>query len=348
MRNLAQATHYHELRITNYALGVMNTRLISVLLIAAAGLSIGGCGVTSFLVTPVSSSTELREETVREGSGFLPAKIVIIEVEGTLVNARTGGLLQAQENGVSLFVQQLEKAEQDPAVKAVVLRVNSPGGTVSASDLLYQTVLRFKEKTHKPVIASAQEVAASGAYYLSCAADKIVVQPTSVVGSIGVIFETFDISGTMAKIGARSDVIKSGPLKDMGSLFKPLTGDERAVMQGMVDEYFARFKDIVKTGRKLDDARVAAVSDGRVFSGARAVELGLADQTGLLEDALELARKMGNAPAAKVVLYKRPYGYGGSIYADTSVRPPQTNVVELNLLPTRATLPTGFYYLWNP
>jgi len=155
----------------------------------------------SFLITPVSSNQSLKEVIVEEGTGggFLSSgnKIVIIEVEGMLLNAKTGGFLQAQENDVSLFAQQLKKAEKDPAVKAIVLRVNSPGGTVSASDLMYDEVKRFKQLTNKPVVASAQDIVASGAYYVSCSADKIVVQPTSVIGSIGVIFNTFDLSGTL-------------------------------------------------------------------------------------------------------------------------------------------------------
>lgn len=307
-----------------------------------------GCGMPSFLVTPVSSSTELREEVVQRGSGVFPSKIVIIEVEGMLLNARNGGILQPQENDVSLFAQQLDRAERDPAVKALVLRVNSPGGTVSASDSMYQTLVKFKERSHKPVVASAQDVSASGAYYVSCAADKIVAQPTSIVGSIGVIFNSFDVSETMSKIGVRSEAIKSGPLKDMGSPFKPLGQPERAVMQGMVDEFYARFKDIVKSNRHLDDATLAAVSDGRVFTGSRAVEVHLADQLGYLPDAIELAKQLGNAPGAETLLYKRPFGYGGSIYAQGSPTSPRANVIQLNLSPDRALLPTGFYYLWEP
>src|SRR4051794_18664883 len=160
---------------------------------------LSGC-MPSFLITPVSSNQSLKEVTVEEGTGggFLSSqsKIVIIEVEGMLLNARTGGFLQAQENDVSLFAQQLKKAEQDGAVKAIVLRINSPGGTVSASDLMYEEVLRFKQRSKKVVVASAQDIAASGAYYVACSADKVVVQSTSVVGSIGVIFNTFDFSGS--------------------------------------------------------------------------------------------------------------------------------------------------------
>src|SRR6266568_1686102 len=320
------------------------------LLISSLLCILPGC-VPSFLITPVSSNQSLREVTADEGSGggLLGGgnKIVIVEVEGMLLNAKTGGFLQAQENDVSLFAQQLKKAEKDPAVKAIVLRINSPGGTVSASDLMYNEVLRFKERSKKIVVASAQDVVASGAYYVACAADKIVVQPTSVIGSIGVIFNTFDLSGTLDKVGARTNVIKSGPLKDMASPFKPMDDNERAVMQGMVNEYYGLFKSIVKNNRKLDDTTLAAVSDGRVFTGLRSVELHLADQAGLLPDAIQLAKDLSHSPGARVVLYKRPYGYSGSIYAHAQEEPPKTNVTELNLLP-RTFLPTGFYYLWNP
>jgi len=321
------------------------------LLISLLFLILPGC-MPSFLITPVSSNQSLREVTVEDGTdgGFLSAgnKIVIIEVEGMLLNAKTGGFLQAQENDVSLFAQQLKKAEKDPAVKAIVLRVNSPGGTVSASDLMYDEVKRFKKLTNKPVVASGQDIVASGAYYVSCSADKIVVQPTSVIGSIGVIFNTFDLTGTMDKIGARTNVIKSGPLKDMGSPFKAMDDNERAVMQGMVNEYYGLFKSIVKSNRKLDDVTLAAVTDGRVFTGSRSVELHLADQAGLLPDAIQLAKDLSHSPGARVVLYKRPYGYSGSIYAHSQEEPPKASVTEFNLIAPRTFLPTGFYYLWNP
>lgn len=312
------------------------------------GMVVGGCGAPSFLVTPVSSSTKLREEIVAEGRGWCPDKVVIIEVEGMIVNARSGGFLQARENKVSLFAQQMKKAEEDPRVKAVVLRINSPGGTVAATEAMYETVLRFREKTRKPVVAASQEVAASGGYYLACAADQVVVQPTSIVGSIGVIFQTFDISGTLGKIGARTEAIKSGQMKDMGSPLKTMTAEERAVMQGIVDQFYGRFKGVVKRGRGLDDARVASVSDGRVFTGEQAVELGLADKMAMLPEAIEIAKELGKSPEAAVVLYRRPYGYGGSIYARDGGEPPEANVIQLNLEPSRAMLPTGFYYLWDP
>ena len=310
-------------------------------------LAAGGCGTPSFLVTPVSSSTKLMEEEVQPGKG--KGKIAIIPVEGMLMNVRTGGFMQAQENTVSLFTQQMDKAARDKDVKAVVLRVNSPGGTVTASDLMYEVVNDFREKSKKPVIAATQETAASGGFYVACAADQIVAHPTSVIGSIGVIFSTFEFAELMQKVGVKSQAIKSGPLKDMGSPFKALGDDEREVMQGMVDDYYARFVGIVKTRRNVtDEATLKLVTDGRVFTGVDAVKHRLADRTGSLDDALQLARELSKSPGAKAVIFKRPYGYGGSIYASTDVPAPRADndTMRLELPGTPKMLPGGFYYLW--
>ncbi|HEY2587099.1 MAG TPA: signal peptide peptidase SppA [Tepidisphaeraceae bacterium] len=333
-------------------------RWISLSLLALS-LCITGCGTPSFLITPVANSNKLNEEEISAGKGWSPGKVAIIPVEGMIANVRTGGLLQATENPLSLFTQQLEAAEKDPAVKAVVLRVNSPGGTVTASDAMYQLVKRFKARTGKVVVASAQEMDASGAYYVSCAADKIVAQPTSLVGSIGVVFETMEFEGTLAKIGVNADAIKSGSLKDMGSPFRAMKPEERAVMQGMVEEYFTRFVGIVSGNRPVSEQPVADLTkygqstyggtySGRVFSGERARELGLVDQTGLLEDAIELAKNLAHAKDAAVVMYTRPYGYGGSIYASNTLPPPKADTMQLELPGANSLLPAGFYYLWMP
>jgi protease-4 len=329
------------------------TRTVCMFLLALTPL-LGGCGFPSFLLTPVSNTNKLEEHVVQPGKSG--DKIAIIEVEGMLANMKSGGFLQATENPVSRFTQQMRAASRDNSVKAVVLRVNSPGGTVTASDTMYQLVKDFRRQTHKPVVASTQEVCASGAYYVSCAADTIVAHPTSVVGSIGVLFSTMEFEGALGKMGIRAESIKSGPLKDMGSPFKSLARNERAVMQEMVDEYFQRFIGIVTADRPVKEpqptlplaADYAGIFSGRVFSGERAVELGLVDQTGRLEDAIKVARKLAKAPGAKVIMYRRPYAYGGSIYASTETPPPTAGTLKLELPESRAFLPGGFYYLWQP
>jgi protease IV len=310
---------------------------------------VAGCGTPSFLVTPVQGNQRLREVQVQAGSGWRPDKIAIIEIEGMLLNARTGGFMQPTENPLSRFVEQLERAESDPSVKAVVLRINSPGGTVTTSDIMYRRLMDFRQRTGKPVIASAQDVVASGAYYVACAADVIIVQPTCVIGSIGVMFHTFNLEGTLAKLGARSETIKSAPLKDMGSPFAPLGLTERQIMQAMVDEYYQRFRGVVAASRPIPgEEALERATDGRIFTGEQAVELGLADAAGNLQDAIALARKSANSPRAATIMYKRPYGYSGSIYAQQPAPQPQAATIHLPLPPTRSLLPSGFYYLWEP
>jgi protease-4 len=316
--------------------------------------------MTSFLITPVENSSELKEEVVAAASGFWEGKIAIIPIEGALSNSKGGGLIGTPtENAMSLFTQQLERAAADASVKAIVLRVNSPGGTVSSADAMYNMLCRFRKKTGKPIVSSMQEVGASGAYYLSCAADKIVAQPTSLVGSIGVIFESMEFSGTLDKIGARSWAITSGPLKEMGSPFKPLEPREQVVMQEMVEEYFERFVGIVATNRPIVEERRADVRDykkpdyagifsGRIFSGLEGKKLGLVDQLGLLSDAIDLAKNLGKAPGAEVIIYRRPYGYSGSIYASSSLTPPKSSGATFDLPGVQSFVPAGFYYMWRP
>ena len=308
-----------------------------------------GCA-PSFLVTPVANTSTLEEQTVTPGKGLFPDKVVVIAIEGTLANAPAGGLLSAVENPVSKFVQELDKAADDSSVKAVVLRVNSPGGTVSASDAMYDLLKRFRAKTHKPVVAAGQEVVASGAYYLSCGADKIVAQPTTLVGSIGVIFETFNVEGTLNKVGVSTKAYTSAAHKDIGSPFRTATPDEQKIFQDLVDEYFARFKSIVTGNRPVGPSSpdFGQMTDGRVFSGEAAARLGLVDKVGLLEDAIALAKEMAHADGAEVVIYRRPYGYGGSIYASTDAPAPKADALRLQLPEATTPLPAGFYYLWRP
>jgi signal peptide peptidase SppA len=278
------------------------------------------------------------------------------------VNAPGGGLLGPTENTVSKFAQQLEAAERDSAVKAVVLRVNSPGGTVSASDTMYQLVRRFREKTGKPVVASTQEVAASGGYYVACAADTIVAQPTSVVGSIGVIFEAVQFKGALDKLGVSATAIKSGSLKDIGSPWKLLRDDEKEIMQQLVDEYFARFVDVVKTHRPATEARAPDLNEykkkgiqpGVVPAGGCSAGPGRGRAGAGRPDAgccPTRSTRPGRGESSK----RRPcvtpcrYGVGGSIYASTAARAPKADGAPARLAGTgRACCPAGFYYLWRP
>ena len=334
-------------------------RTSGVLPLACLALLVGGCSLPSLLIQPVSSSPELKE-TVVEAGKTRREKIAVIQVEGLIANTRagSGGLLGAEENPVSKFKQQLDAAAADRAVKAVVLRMDTPGGTVAASDLLYSLVQDFKKSTGKPVVAACQTVCASGGYYVACAADEIHAAPTSLVGSIGVILELPDASVLLDKIGVKFNAIKSAPLKDLGSPFKPLGDADRAVLQGTVDEFYARFKKVVLAARPVRDEQTAF--DGRIFTGEGAKEMGLVDRVCQLQESIDRARELAKSPGARVVMYRRPYGYQGSIYAGGedltpragSDQPSAQLAAALARLPlvadvSRMTRP-GFYYLWRP
>jgi protease IV len=320
-------------------------------LILLATIALAGCGMPSFVVTPVATVSGLQETTVHEGKGYFAKKVAIIEVEGLLANRRESGLLEPGENPISLFAEQLDKAEADSEVEAVVLRINSPGGTVTAADIMYDHVMQFRQRTRKPVVASTQDLAASGGYYVACGADRIVSQPTGIVGSVGVIFLSLNFEGTMSKIGVRSDAIKSGSHKDMGSPLRTLTAEERTIFQDMIDQYYARFRGVVQERRKITDpAKMAVIGDGRVMTAQQAMGLGLVDQLGSLNDALVLAQTLAgdSLHKAKVVMYKRPYEYAGSVYAASQRGPNQAQTLRLELPGAQQMMPTGFYYLWQP
>jgi len=322
------------------------------LLGAVITLLVVGCGPTSFLITPVAARQPLQEEVVLRESLWTLHKVALVDVDGLLQNARPSSLLgPGGENPVSLLAEKLDRAAADPHVKALVLRVNSPGGGVTATDLMYQQLRDFRSRTGKPIIAVMLDVAASGGYYLACAADRIYAHPTTVTGSIGVVMIAPEISGTMEKIGVQVNVIKSGELKDMGSLFRRMGDKERAVFQGLIDGMYARFLEVVTAGRpKLSPEQVRELADGRVFLGAQAKELGLVDEVGTLRAAVDGAKAaagLGHAKV-KVVRYVRPLDYRPNIYARADSPPAQVNVVNLQL-PDWLSNPTPqLMYLWAP
>lgn len=310
-----------------------------------------GCGPTAYKITPVSPDRKLEETVLIDEGGLLPAKIVLIDVEGVLLDKEKFSLLDEGEHPVSLFVEKLEKAANDPHVRGLVLRINSPGGTVTASDLMYKEILHFKQRTgHKrPVLAVFMDVAASGGYYIACAADGIVAHPTTVTGSIGVIMQMVNFAGTMHKLGISAEAIKSGPMKDAGSPFRKLTDKERAVFQGLVDHFYERFVEVVAAGRPgLDEDRVRELADGRVWTAEQALEMGFIDQIGTLRTALAAMRQQIEAKKVRVVTYHRPHTWKPNIYAETPAGAPQVNLVQIDLPPTWTDPAPRFYYLWAP
>lgn len=317
------------------------------LVVALVSLGLTGC-FNGVLLKPVHTGAPVEETLVADSDRLLCRdKIALIDVEGMILNARTGGLLGEGDNMMATFRERLDAARADKRVKAVVLRINSPGGAVTASDIMYQDVLAFRRDTGKPVVACLMDVAASGGYYLAMAADRVIAHPTTVTGSIGVIMSLYSADGLAKLVGIKSTPIKSGPNKDLGNPLRAMTDEERAILQGMVDGFYDSFVQVVARGRGMDEARVRALADGRVYSGLEAQKLGLVDEVGYLEDAIARAKGMACLKDARIVAYDSCGGYRGSIYAAAPHIPSQITV-KLDL-PFGA--PRGgatFLYLWEP
>ena len=193
------------------------------------------------------------------------------------------------------------------------------------------------------------DLATSGGYYIACAGDEIIAHPTTITGSIGVIIQTFNFSEGMRRIGIKADAITSGPNKAAGSPFEPMPAEHRALLQGLVDEFYANFVAIVTESRpNLSIADLEWITDGRVVTGRRAAEVGLIDSTGDLRDAFEAAKRRAGLTAAKLVKYHRPLEYVGSAYARSPAANPQINLLQLNLNAGPLLEQSGFYYLWDP
>ena len=222
------------------------------LFVFLAIVPLAGCfnGIT---ICPTFSGGPVEETIVRDSkSCFCRDKVAIIDVEGLILNAKTSSVLTGDgDNPVSLFHERLQAAADDKHVKAVVLRINSPGGAVTASDIMYQDLMHFRKETCKPVVACMMDVAASGGYYLAMGSDVVYAHPTTVTGSIGVIMSLYDASGLFAKIGVASNPIKSGPNKDIGNPARPMSDEQRAILQGMIDQFYGEFVKVVARGRGL-------------------------------------------------------------------------------------------------
>lgn len=336
--------------------------LMSVLLrapaVMATWLVLTGCGPLTFVVGLSPGDQKLTQTVVKPADRWFSPRVAIIDVSGMIYNAPKPHPLRQGENPVSLLHESLDKAQQDPKVKAVILRLNTPGGTVTASDAMYRMVKRFKHESKKPVIALMMDVAASGGYYLACATDRILAYPTTITGSIGVIVQTVSLKPALARIGIQTEAISTGPNKDAGSPLSSMTDTHRAVFRSLVDDFYQRFLEVVRQARQsIPSDRFPDVTDGRVVTGQEATGLGLVDQTGDLYDAFDLAKQLAQITQADLVLYHRPLDYVGSPYAAAPghlVAPHNTaghtqiNLAQFNIQGTLVGPRLEFYYLWQP
>ncbi len=229
-----------------------------------------------------------------EGRDVLPfggERVAVVEVDGVILDAEE-------------VVRQLKEHQENSAVKAVVIRINSPGGVVAPTQEIYDAINRLRAEG-KPVVASLGSVAASGGYYIASAADWIVASPGTLTGSIGVIMQLTSLEELLKKVGLRYEVVKSGKYKDIGSFSRPMTSEERAILQALMDDVYSQFVDAVAEGRQLDSKVVLSIADGRVFSGRQAVELNLVDDLGGREEAIEAAANFAGISGKPKPLFPR-------------------------------------------
>lgn len=246
---------------------------------------------------------KMTEKVQVEAKGTSGGKIVHLDLEGVISSMNTGGFLENALPSVEGIKNSLEQALADSDVKAIVLRINSPGGEVTASDILYAAVKKAAEQ--KPVIVYMDSVAASGGYYIACGATKVIASETTLTASIGVIMASTNYHELFNKVGLAPQTFTSGAFKDTLSGSRPMREDEKAYIQGLVDTMYDRFLSIVSEARKVPkDILRNTVADGRVVTGRQALDAKLVDQIGYIEDAYTLARELGAAPDAMVVKYE--------------------------------------------
>lgn len=275
-------------------------------------------------------------------------KILVVDVEGMISSFAQDGIFKREGDVLSRVYARLQRARQDPSVRGVILRLDTPGGDATSSDILYREVLNFKEKTGLPVVALMMGVAASGGYYVASACDTIIAHPSTITGSIGVISLFPDMEGLLSKVGVDMRVIKSGDLKDAGSPFRGMSEKEQRIFQEIIDELYERFLEVVYEKRKDDLSleEIRNLADGRVYTAGQALKLKLIDEVGYFDEALERVLGMAKIPAARVVAYTYYPKRQTNLYAAQMENP--SPFEQKSLTDVLPSLRSGFYYLWLP
>ncbi len=316
----------------------------TIALLAAVSTVLAGCAPQIHL--DFLGKERLEEITLIPG----PAreKILMIDIEGVISSEDGGGPLAREKNAVTRAFQRLDRAAGDPRVKALILRVDTPGGEVTASDIIYHEILRFKERTGKPVVCLMMGVAASGGYYIASACDFIMAHPSTLTGSIGVISIFPNVRALMTKIGIKVEVIKSGAAKDSGTPFREMSVKEKEIFQGIIDEYYEMFLGVVALNRqnRIPSEELRGIADGRVYTAPQALKLDLIDGIGYFDDAFRKTMDLASLKAARLVSYSYYPKTSANIYATRlgDHSPLDGKLLESYL----GFLKTGFYYLWLP
>ncbi len=310
----------------------------------------GDLGMDGSITTSLKTdnrASRLARVVVREGASNT---IAIVDIDGLLLNRNMGGLGSMGENPVALFREKLATIEADPSVRGVVLRINSPGGGVTASDIMNRDLIDFRRRRNIPIIACLMDVGAGGGYLLASTADRIIAHPTTLVGGLGVILNSYNLQETMAQFNVIARPIKAGDKIDAASPTRPMEPDEFVMLEGLANRFHQRLREQIRGGRP-HLVSADSLFDGRVVAGEEALAAGLVDRLGYLDDAIAEATQLGSADTeaeATVVMLRRDNDRAYTPFDVTPNVPLQSALLPLNIPGLdRSQLPT-FLYCWQP
>lgn len=336
-----------KLKIKGFSMsksGLKSTGL-SILLLGLLNLS----GCANIHLAP-SYNQPFKEQVVQEVEGA-SAKVLLIDVSGKISDQPNKGLLSQSPSLMDSLLMQLKKAEQDDNIKSVLLKINSPGGGVTVSDILYHELLEFKQRTGKKLYIQMMDIAASGGYYLALAGDHIQAHPTTVTGSVGVISISADLSGIMHKVGVGVNIYKTGDSKDMGSPYRAANAVDQTLFQNLVEQMAERFYQIVQNKRQLSDQAMQEIKSARIYSGTAAQQAGLVDSLGYLSSATQAACELAGEKSCQLVTYRYQKNHNATRYSPTmsaQQQAAQMSLLKTPLLDSALNIQPGMYYLYLP
>lgn len=324
-----------------------NLGFLKAILLVAGLATLSGCATIK--IGP--NYDEPLKQQVIESKPNATGKVLLINIQGVISDQQSEGFFGASPSLLDRVMMQLKLAEKDKSIKTVLLKINSPGGGVTTSDILYHELMAFKKRTGKKIYVQMMDVTASGGYYISMAADHIQAHPTTVTGSVGVITVLPEIVDLTKKIGVEVKTYKTGPMKDTGSPFRKFTPADDAEMQSMVDQMAQRFYHIVQTSRHLSPQAMKDVETARVYVGEEALKAGLVDSLGYLSDAVNQACQLGGNKVCDLVSYRFETNVNATSYSPTmqaQSKPIEMNLMKTGLLDSALSLKPGSYYLYLP
>lgn len=274
-------------------------------------------------------------------------RVAVVDVDGVLLDSDATGFGSMGENPVAIFRERLDAIEHDHRVRAVVVRIHTPGGSVTATDIMWRDLQAFKSRTCLPIVACMMDVAAGGGYYLATGADCIIAHPTTVTGGIGCILNIYNLQDLMAQFNIVGIPIKSGKNVDLGTPVKAIDAEGKKLLQNMADEFHQRFKNVVLYRRPQVDTQGGTTFDGRVFTASQALSLRLIDQIGYFDDAVQAASNLAGLPYSEVVFFHRKGDPAYSPYSMTPNVPLQDKIVPVNIPGIERSRLPSFLYLWQ-